>query len=104
MFAVIKTGGKQYIVSPGQKIKIEKIEQETGTTAVFNDVLLVSHEDKTEVGNPLIKGVSVQAKIIRQFRTKKIIVFKYHSKTRYHKKAGHRQEMTEVEIEKIISG
>ena len=102
MFAVIKTGGKQYVVSPGQKLKLEKLEAEAGKSVVFNDVFLVADEDKAEVGSPVVKGASVEAKVIRQLRTKKVIVFKYHNKTRYRKKAGHRQNMTEVEIEKIV--
>ena len=103
MFAVIKTGGKQYVVSPGQKLNIEKLEIEAGKQVVFEHVFLVADEDKAKVGNPLVKGATVQAKVLRQFRTKKIIVFKYKAKTRHHKKAGHRQHMTEVEIEKIIT-
>ena len=103
MFAVIKTGGKQYIVSPGQKLKIEKLKEEVGKPVVFDIVFLVADGDKIKVGNPLVKGASVQAKALRQFRTKKVIVFKYKAKTRHHKKAGHRQHMTEVEIEKIVT-
>ena len=103
MFAVIKTGGKQYVVSPGQKLNIEKLEIEAGKPVVFEHVFLVADEDKAKVGNPLVKGATVQAKVLRQFRTKKIIVFKYKAKTRHHKKAGHRQHMTEVEIEKIVT-
>ena len=102
MFAVIKTGGKQYVVSPGQKLKIEKLEVEAGKPVIFDHVFLVADEDKVEVGKPLVKEARVEAKVLRQFRTKKIIVFKYKAKTRYHKKAGHRQHMTEVEIEKIV--
>jgi len=103
MFAVIKTGGKQYVVSPGQKLKVEKLEAEAGEPVIFNDVLLVADENKAHIGNPVIKGASVRANVLRQFRTKKVIVFKYHAKTRYHKKAGHRQHMTEIEIEKILT-
>lgn len=90
------------MVSPGQKLKLEKLEAGAGKPVVFNDVFLVADEDKTEVGSPVVKGASVEAKVIRQLRTKKVIVFKYHNKTRYRKKAGHRQNMTEVEIEKIV--
>lgn len=103
MFAVIKTGGKQYIVAPGQKIKVEKLEVEAGKPVIFDNVLLVSDGDKAEIGAPLIAGAHVQAKALRQLRTRKIIVFKYHNKTRTRKKAGHRQHMTEVEIEKILA-
>jgi len=98
MLAVIKTGGKQYIVAPGQKIKIEKIE---GKDITFDRVLLVEKNKKLEIGNPLVKGAKVLAKALSQGKGKKVIVFKYKSKTRYKKKAGHRQSFTEVEILKI---
>lgn len=101
MFAVIKTGGKQYIVTPGQTLKIEKLNAEAGALLIFNDVLLVADGEKITIGAPIIKGAAVAAKAVRQFRTRKVIVFKYHPKTRYHKKAGHRQHMTEVEIQDI---
>lgn len=102
MFAVIKTGGKQYVVVPGQKLKIEKLKTEPGKQVIFNDVFLVADENKAQIGVPIVKGASVHAHVLKQLRTKKIIVFKYHPKTRYHKKAGHRQYMTEVEVEKIV--
>lgn len=101
MFAIIETGGKQYVVTPGQKLKVEKLDTEIGKQVVFDRVYLVAREDALQVGNPTVKGASVQAKVLEQFRTKKVIVFKYHPKTRYHKKAGHRQQMTKIEIEKI---
>ena len=103
MSAVIKTGGKQYVITPGQKLKVEKLEVEVGKPIVFEHVFLVADGEKAEVGDPVVKGASVHAKVLRQFRTKKIIVFKYKAKTRHHKKAGHRQHMTEVEIEKIVT-
>ena len=103
MFAVIKTGGKQYVVSPGQKLNVEKLEVEAGKPVVFDTVFLVADGDNARVGNPLVKGASVQATVLRQFRTKKVIVFKYHPKTHNRKKAGHRQNMTEVEIGKIVT-
>lgn len=103
MLAVIKTGGKQYLVSPGQKIKIEKIDKKEDSEIVFNEVLLLEKNKKIEIGTPLIKGAKVFGKIIRQGKGKKIIIFKYKAKTRYKKKAGHRQLFTEVEIIKIAS-
>lgn len=99
--AVICTGGKQYIVSSGQKIKIEKIEGEVGKEIVFPEVLLLEKQNKIEIGTPLVKGAKVTGKIIRQGRGKKVIVFRYKPKTRYKKKKGHRQPFTEVEILKI---
>ena len=100
MLAVIKTGGKQYIVSPGDKIKIEKLEEKEGKEVTFTDVLLVEENDKVEVGNPVLK-TTVKGKVISHGKGKKIIVFKYKPKKRYQRKLGHRQQFTEIEITKI---
>lgn len=101
MLAVIKTGGKQYLVSPGQKLKVEKLDAKEGGIVSFGEVLFTLDDQKTEVGNPLVKGAKVEAKVLKQGRARKVIVFKYHSKTHYRKKKGHRQPFTEVEIMKI---
>ena len=101
MLAVIKTGGKQYLVSPGDKIKIEKIKGEPGKEVIAKQVLLVEKSKKLEIGTPLVKGAKVVGKIIRQDKDKKVIIFKYKPKTRYKVKKGHRQPFTEVEILKI---
>ncbi len=101
MLAVIKTGGKQYLVSPGQKIKIEKINKKEGSEITFKEVLLLEKGKKLEIGTPLVKGAKVVGKIIKQGKGKKIIVLKYKAKTRYKKRQGHRQLFTEVEITKI---
>lgn len=98
MFAIIEAGGKQYKVALGEKIKIEKLEAVEGEMVSFDKVLLTSEDDKVAVGSPYIVGAKVEAKVIKQGRHKKVIVFKYHSKTRYRKKKGHRQFFTEVEI------
>ena len=98
MLAVIKTGGKQYLVSPGDKIKIEKIEKEEGQEITFKEVLLFQKGKKVEIGDPLVKNAKVLAKIIQQGRGKKIVVFKYKASKRYKVKKGHRQSFTEVEI------
>ncbi len=100
-FAIIATGGKQYRVSEGSRLKIEKIDAEEGGEVVFDKVLLTSKGDAVQVGNPYVLGVAVHAKVLEQGRGDKKIVFRYHSKTRYHKKKGHRQDFTEVEIVKI---
>ena len=89
------------MVSPGQKIKIEKIEKDKGKEIVFSEVLLLEKEKKTEIGAPLIKGVKVRGEVLRHGKEKKVIVFKYKAKIRYKKKKGHRQPFTEVEIKKI---
>ena len=101
MFAIIETGGKQYTVEPGKKIKIEKLEATEGDSLVFDKVLLKGEGEDVTVGMPHISGAKVEAKVLKQGRNKKIIVFKYHSKTRYRKKKGHRQHFTEVEIVSI---
>jgi len=98
MLAVIKTGGKQYLVSPEDKIKIEKIEGKEGDKIEFPEVLLIRKNKKTSIGTPTIKGAKVIGKILRQTRAEKIIVFKYKPKKRYKKKKGHKQPFTEVEI------
>jgi large subunit ribosomal protein L21 len=100
-FAVIETGGKQYKVAAGQKIKVEKLGAKEGDKFVFDKVLLRADGDKVEIGTSYVSGAKVEAKVLRQARDRKKIVFKYHSKTRYRKKKGHRQSFTEVEIAKI---
>ena len=97
-FAVIETVGKQYRVESGSKIKIEKLEAETGSQVSFDSVLLVVNGDDVVIGDPRVKGATVAGKVLMQGRDEKKIVFKYHSKTRYKKKKGHRQPFTEVEI------
>lgn len=97
-FAVIKTGGKQYLVSAEQKLKVEKLDAQEGEKFIFDQVLLVSDGDKIEIGKPFVKGAEVEAEVSKQGRARKVIVFKYHAKTRYRKKKGHRQPYTEVKI------
>lgn len=103
MLAVIKTGGKQYIVTPGKKIKIEKIEVEEGKKVTFDEVLLINDEGKTIIGEPMIKGASVSGKVLKQDKHEKVIIFKHKPKKRYKVKKGHRQPYTEVEIAEINS-
>jgi len=88
-------------VSPGQKVKIEKIEGAKDAILSFDKVLLIGDGDNIKVGTPYVEGAKVEAKILKQGRDKKKIVFRYHSKTRYRKKKGHRQQFTEVEIVKF---
>ncbi|PIT92049.1 MAG: 50S ribosomal protein L21 [Candidatus Harrisonbacteria bacterium CG10_big_fil_rev_8_21_14_0_10_42_17] len=98
MFAVIKTGGKQYKVAPGDKIKVEKLKAKEDGSISFDEVMLVADGDNVRIGKPFVEGVMVEASVVGEGRDKKKIVFKYHSKTRYKKKRGHRQPFTEVEI------
>lgn len=101
MLAVIKTGGKQYLVQPGDKIKIEKLEKKEGAEVTFFDVLLVEKNNKVEIGTPKVKEAKVVGKVLGQGKGDKIIVFKYKSKKRYKRKIGHRQPFTEIEITEI---
>lgn len=101
-FAVIETGGKQYKVKEGEKLKVEKLDGETGKAITFENVLLVAGE-KIEIGRPYLKGAAVEASISSVGRAEKKIIFRYHSKTRYRKLKGHRQHYTEVTISKINS-
>ena len=100
-FAIIETGGKQYRVSTGDKLKVEKLEVKEGDNLSFDKVLLIADGGETKIGKPYLSGVKVESKVLEQGRDKKKIVFKYHSKTRYRKKKGHRQPYTEVQITNI---
>jgi large subunit ribosomal protein L21 len=98
MYAVIQTGGKQYKVEPGEEVRIEKLDGKVGDEIYFDKVLLISKDGKVTVGKPVLKNTKVVAKIIRQGRGPKIIVFKYKRRKRYRKKQGHRQDFTGVKI------
>lgn len=98
MFAVVETGGKQYKVSPGQKLKVEKLDVQPGANLSLDKVLLVADGEEVKLGAPYIEGAKVETKVLSQGRHDKKIVFKYHSKTRYKKKKGHRQPYTELEV------
>ncbi|OGZ24796.1 MAG: 50S ribosomal protein L21 [Candidatus Nealsonbacteria bacterium RIFCSPLOWO2_01_FULL_43_32] len=100
MLAVIKTGGKQYLVTPGQKIKIEKLG-EKGSEVAFDEVLLLEKSNKLAIGTPLVEGAKVTGKVLRRAKDKKVIIFKYKAKKRYQVKKGHRQPFSEVAITKI---
>jgi large subunit ribosomal protein L21 len=101
MLAIIKTGGKQYKVSQGDKIKIEKLEGEAGAKITFEEVLFLGDEKEVKIGEPFIKGAKVEAKIVRQGRHKKVFGVKHKPKKRYKVTFGHKQLFTEVEITKI---
>ena len=100
MYAIMATGGKQYKVSEGDVIRVEKLGVEAGSTYTFDQVLAVSG-DEVKVGDPLVAGATVEASVIGDGKEKKITVYKYKRKTGYHKKQGHRQLYTKVKIEKI---
>ena len=99
MFAIIETGGKQYLVSPKDKIRVEKLAADSDQI-IFDKVLLVSYKD-TKIGSPFVAGAKVTAKVLKQGRDRKLRIFKYKSKVRYRRRIGHRQEFTELEIQSM---
>ena len=100
MYAIIATGGKQYRVSEGDVIYIEKIDAQVDSTVSF-DVLLVGNDGDVKIGTPVVEGVKVEGKVVGQIRGEKSVVYKYKSKKNYRRKQGHRQPYTKVEITKI---
>jgi len=103
MYAIIQTGSKQYRVEKGSKLKIEKLEKEAGTDVEISEVLLVGPDGEApaKVGTPFVEGCKVSAKVLRQFRAPKVIIFKKRAKKGYKKIQGHRQYLTEIEIQDI---
>ena len=101
MYAIIATGGKQYKVSEGDVIKVEKLDAEVGAKVTFDNVLLVGG-DTVKVGTPTVDGAKVEASVGSEGKGKKVIVYKYKRKTGYHKKNGHRQLFTQVKIDSIV--
>jgi large subunit ribosomal protein L21 len=103
MFAVVKTGGKQYKVEKNCKIKVEKIEGKLGSTIQLSDILMIGEFSKPSfIGTPTVKNALVTAEIVRQFKDDKIIIFKKKRRQNYRRKNGHRQELTELKILDII--
>ena len=100
MYAIIATGGKQYRVEEGQTIRVEKLNVQAGEAYTFDQVLVVGGED-IKIGNPTVAGATVSASVVGDGKAKKVIVYKYKRKSGYHKKNGHRQQYTELKIEKI---
>jgi large subunit ribosomal protein L21 len=102
MYAVIKTGGKQYKVSPGERLKIESLSAEAGATVSFDEVLMITNGDSVTVGAPLVKGGKVSAEVVAHGRGDKIRIIKHRRRKHYHKEQGHRQNFTEVKITEIV--
>jgi len=101
MYAVIKTGGKQYKVVEGETLKLEKIEAETGKKIIFKEVLMVADDENVEIGTSLLEKASVEAKVVSHGKAKKVNIIKFKRRKNYMKKQGHRQLFTEVKIDKI---
>ena len=101
MYAVFKTGGKQYRVSEGETLKIEKLEVELGKKVTFNEVLMIADGENVQVGSPLVDKASVEAKVISQGKGKKVNILKFKRRKQFMKKQGHRQVFTEIQIGKI---
>ena len=97
MYAVIKTGGKQYRVAQGDRLRVEKLAGDVGTTVTLDEVLMLGG-DKVVVGTPRVKGAKVTAEIVAQDRAKKVIIFKFRRRKNYRRKRGHRQPFTELKI------
>ena len=104
MYAVIKTGGKQYRVSPQDKITVERLKGDAGDTIELSDVLMIGDEKSVEIGTPFIEGATVAAELVEQTRGKKIIVFKKKRRKGYRRRNGHRQDLTILRITEILTG
>jgi large subunit ribosomal protein L21 len=103
MYAVVKTGGKQYRVSPGDSIDVEKLPYEVGTQIELDHVLLVANGSGVKIGQPVVEGAKVKATVTRQAKGRKVIIFKYRPSKRYRRKKGHRQHHTRLRIDEIVA-
>tara|TARA_B100001057_G_scaffold128966_2_gene128051 strand:+ start:5110 stop:5511 length:402 start_codon:yes stop_codon:yes gene_type:complete len=101
MNAIVKISGKQYNVGKNTKLFVDKLQQKEGSKVTFDNVLMVNNGSNTKIGNPVVAGASVEAKIVKHFKDKKVIVFKKKRRKGYRVKNGHRQQMTEIVIEKV---
>lgn len=101
MYAIIKTGGKQYRVQEGDNIFVEKLASDVDSEVVFDQVLAIVNDGDVKVGTPVVEGAKVTAKVLEQGKEKKIRIFKYKAKSNYRRRQGHRQPYTKVTIEKI---
>jgi len=104
MFAVIKTGGKQYKVSEGDVLEVEKLDKKEGDEIIFDQVLLVEEDEEPDFGKPTVEGAKVKAEVLKQGKGDKKIVYKYKPKKRQRKKKGHRQPFSRIEIKEIVTG
>ncbi len=102
-YAIIKTGGKQYKVSEGDILNVERLAVEPGTVATFDEVLLLASGDSIQQGTPSLTGATVTAKVLDQHKAKKVIAYKFRRRKGYHRTVGHRRQLTKVRIEKITA-
>ena len=103
MYAVVKTGGKQYRVAPGESLKVETIEAAVGATISLNEVLMVANGDAITVGSPTVAGAVVKAEVVAHGRGDKIRIIKHRRRKHYHKEQGHRQNFTALKITEIVA-
>lgn len=103
MYAVIKTGGKQYKVAAGEKLKVEKLVGEVGSAVTIDQVLMLADGENITIGAPLVKGASVKATVVSHGRGDKVMIFKMRRRKHYRKTQGHRQDYTEIQIDKIAA-
>ena len=103
MYAVVKTGGKQYRVSPGDSIDVEKLPYEVGHQIELDQVLLVANGSGAKIGQPLVEGAKVKATVTRQAKGRKVIIYKYRPSKRYRRRKGHRQHFTRLRIDEIVA-
>lgn len=104
MYAIVKTGGKQYKAEKDGRIIVDKLVGEPGTAVALDEIVMVCNGDSVTVGSPFVKGAAVKAEIVRQFKTKKIDAFNYKAKKNERKRWGHRAEMTEIKITDVTAG
>jgi large subunit ribosomal protein L21 len=102
MYAVVKTGGKQYKVAPGEKLKVEQIPADVGAEVILDQVLMVGEGDSVRLGQPIVTGATVKATVLAQGRGEKIKIFKMRRRKHYQKHQGHRQNYTELRIDTIV--
>jgi large subunit ribosomal protein L21 len=103
MYAIVKTGGKQYRVSPGDSIDVDRLPSEAGEQIELDSVLLVHDGSDTKIGQPLVEGAKVKATVTRQAKGRKVVVYKYRPRNRYRRKRGHRQHYTRLHIDEIVA-
>ena len=102
MYAVVKTGGKQYRITPGEKLKVEQLTAEVGAEVVLDQVLMVGEGDSVRVGQPMVAGAAVKATVLSHGRGEKVGIFKMRRRKHYQKHQGHRQNYTELKIDSIV--